>query len=189
MHLHDEREWLTVTCTRLGRRMLNHWGCSWGQGFLFFIQPLKRQSFCLVGGNSRENMNALLGSSNVWDCPAHLGYGRPTAVAGISDRGDEKCREVHLALVCMQSHQLEVNHHEVTQRTTEDSGRLAVRHTSASKVSPNLTHNVGAQLPLVHRCPSLYPLTSSWFPPHPVTCLRAPTHRRSLSVRVTPCHS
>ncbi|TMS15293.1 Protein sidekick-2 [Larimichthys crocea] len=48
----------------------------------------------------------------------------------------------------MPSQPLMVNRVEVTQRTIKDSGCLASRHTSTSKFSSNLTHNVGVQFPL-----------------------------------------
>lgn len=64
----------------------------------------------------------------------------------------------------MKSHPLRVNGGEATGRTTEDSGCLAFRHTSTSKLIPNLTHNFGAQLPLVGWWPIFQLLPSSWGP-------------------------
>lgn len=90
-----------------------------------------------------------MGCTTVGACPSHLGL--EGTLEWLEDQTEvtKKHREGYLAMVCMQSHQLGVNHCEVTQRTTEDSGCLASRHTSASKLSPNLTHNIGVQLPLV----------------------------------------
>lgn len=109
-------------------------------------------------------MNALDGLHHNGTLPCSSGFKRHARMAGRSDRGDEKHREGYLAMACMQSHPLGVNSCEVTQRTTEDSGCLASRCTSTSKLSPNLTHNVGIQLSLVFRWTAFYLLTSSWFP-------------------------
>lgn len=142
----------------------------------FFIQPLKRRSFCLVGGNGRENMNTLLGSSTEWDCPSHLGYGRPAAVAGISDRGDEKCREGHLALVCMQSHQLEVNHHEVTEnhRGQWALGREAhIRIQSESKSDSQCRRSASISPPVPLALPTDFIMIS------PTSCYLSPSANTS----------
>lgn len=106
-------------------------------------------------------MNALDGLHHSGRLPFSPGFRRHAGMNGRSDRGDKKHREGFLAMACMKSDPLTVNCREVTRRTTEDSGCLASRHTSTPKLSPNLTHNVSVQLPLVCRLPALYLLTSS----------------------------
>lgn len=126
-------------------------------------------------------MNALDGLHHSGRMPFSPGFRRHAGMARKSDRGDKKHGEDFSAMACMQSHTLWVNCCEVTQRTTEDSGCLASRHMSTSKLSPNLTHNIGVQLPLVCRWPAHYP--------HPVCHLWAPKHRRLLLVGDSLCHS
>ncbi len=125
------------------------------------IGCLSSSNFDKRGENSGQNMNALDGLQHSGRLPFSPGFIRHAGMNGRSDRGDKKHREGFLAMACMQSHLLTVNRREVTQRTTEDSGCLALRHTSTSKLSPNLTHNIGVQLPLVCRWPAPYLLTSS----------------------------
>lgn len=137
----------------LGKR-----GMSTFNGFLCSYNFSKR------GEKSGQSMNALDEPHHSGRLPSSPAFRRHAAMNGRSHRGDKKQRGGLLAMVCSQSHPLTVNRGEVTRRSAEDSGCLASRHTSTSKPSPNLTHNVGAQLPLVCRWPALYLLPSSWFP-------------------------
>lgn len=136
-----------------------------------FLQILCEPIEFLIGGvypSNLKNLKWILlgGLHRSVRLPFSPGLGRLAAMNGRSDRGDKKHRVGLLAMVRMQSHPLRVNGGEVTQRTTEDSGCLASRHTSASKLSPNLTHSASVQLPLVCQWAALYLPTSSWSPPH-----------------------
>lgn len=130
----------------------------WAHRVSLFIKLLKREE------ESGQDMNALDGLHHSGRLPFSPGFRRHAAVNERSDGGDKKHGGGFSTVACMQSHPLRVNGVEVTQRTTEDSGCLPSRHSSTPQLSPNLTHDVGIQLPLVCRWPAFYLLTYSWFP-------------------------